>query len=66
MSEEDIKVRVTCNYSTVEEFQDLKAIETQGNKALEMVSKDHLQLAGTLFVPPNRKRVKHKLNAKET
>lgn len=47
-----IKTTPTYNYSIEGESQDPKAIEIQENKALEMVSKDHLQLASTLYVPP--------------
>jgi hypothetical protein len=34
-----------------------KAIETQENKALEMETKDHLQLVATSYVPPALQKV---------
>jgi hypothetical protein len=45
-------ITLTYNYPIEVESQDLKAIEIQENSALEMVTKDHLQLVSTLYVPP--------------
>lgn len=39
--EASFKIKETCNCSTEEEFQGLKAIGTQGKIVLEMVSKHH-------------------------
>ena len=52
-----IKTTLTYNHSIEGESQDPKATETQENKALEMVTKDHLQLVATLYVPPALQRV---------
>ena len=45
-------ITLTYNYPIEGESQDPKAIEIQENSALEMVTKDHLQLVATLYVPP--------------
>lgn len=47
-----MKIALTYNYPIEEEFQGPKAIESQENKVLQMVTKDHLQLVATLYVPP--------------
>ena len=45
-------ITLTYNYPIEEESQDPKAIKIQENSAFEMVTKDHLQLVATLYVPP--------------
>lgn len=52
-----MKIILTYNYLIEGESQDPKAIETQENKALEMVTKDHLQLVATSYVPPALQKV---------
>jgi len=50
-----IEAALTYNYSVEEESQDPKTIENQENKALEMASKDHWQLALALSFRPTHK-----------
>lgn len=52
-----MKMPLTYNYPIEEESQGPKATETQENKVLEMVTKDHLQLVATLYVPPALQKV---------
>lgn len=52
-----MKIILTYNCLIEGESQDPKAIETQENKALEMETKDHLQLVATSYVPPALQKV---------